>query len=97
MPPSLGASWVSSDMNCGANVPTGVLFRAEFDRTRDKSFWPCGLLSCVRDWFRRWPIFGSVSAKGEDAMRADTGRAAVGAGDGEGEFLAKGELRELRH
>lgn len=30
-------------------------------------------------------------------MRADTGRAAVGAGDGEGEFLAKGELRELRH
>lgn len=38
-----------------------------------------------------------MSAKGDDATRAETGRAAaVGPGDGDGEFLAKGLLRELR-
>jgi hypothetical protein len=98
MPPIRGVSWSSSDMNCGANVPTGVLFRAELDRSRAESLRPSnGLASCVRDWLRRWPIFGSVSKSG-DETRADTGRP-LGAGPpggGDCVFLANGLLREFR-
>jgi hypothetical protein len=86
-------------MNCGANVPIGVLLRAEFDRSRDESLRPRGLLSCVRDWFRACAIFGSVSARGEE-MRPDFGRA-VFAGPGDGEFVGlrvngEGRACELR-
>ena len=83
-------------MNGGANVPMGVLLRFELDRSRVESLRPnCGLLSCVRDWCRTWPIFGSGSASGD--MTSDLGRVVLGEpGVGDGVFLAKGLLRELR-
>jgi hypothetical protein len=98
MPPIRGVSWSSSDMNCGANVPTGVLLRAELDRSRAESLRPSsGLWRCVRDWLRRWPIFGSDSLSG-DETRADSGRAEGGGPPGGGDCVlrAKGLLRELR-
>jgi hypothetical protein len=85
MPPIRGVSWPSSDMNCGANVPAGVLFRVELDRNRAESLRPSnGAASCVRDWLRRWPILGSASKSG-DETRAETGRAAVGGPPGGGD------------
>jgi hypothetical protein len=66
-------------------VPAGVLFRTELDRSRAESLRPnSGLLSCVRDWLRRWPILGSASKSG-DETRAETGRAAVGGPPGGGD------------
>jgi hypothetical protein len=97
MPPNRGVSWPSSDMNCGAKVPIGVLLRVEFDRNRVVPLRPgSGLLSCVSDWFRRCAaILGSVSASG-DETRPDFGRVAgVGPGDGDAVFLAKGLCREV--
>lgn len=95
MPPNRGVSWPSSDMNCGAKVPIGVLLRVEFDRNRVVSFRPSGLLSCVNDGFRMCAILGSVSASG-DETRLDFGRVAgVGPGDGDAVFLAKGLCREF--
>jgi hypothetical protein len=85
-------------MNCGANVPTGVLLRAELERSREESVRPSnGLASCVRDWLRRWPIFGSVSLSGDETS-ADRGRVEGGGppGGGDSVFLAKGLFRELR-
>jgi hypothetical protein len=74
-------------------VPAGVLFRTELDRSRAESLRPnSGLLSCVRDWLRRWPIFGSASAR-DDEMRPDFGRGVV---VGPGVVLAKGLWREFR-
>jgi hypothetical protein len=74
-----------------------VLLRAEFDRSREESLRPRGLLSCVRDWFRACAIFGSVSARG-DEMTPDFGRAVfVGPGDGEDvELRVNGDGREVR-
>lgn len=46
--------------------------------------------------FRRWPMADSDSARGDEKM-PDLGRAVVfGPGDGEGEFRAKGLLRDVR-
>lgn len=98
IPPNFGVSWPSSEMNCGANVPTGVLLRCEFDRNRVDSFRPSrGLLSCVSDWLRAWFIFESGSARG-DEKTPDLGRRGPGTEfcEGEGVFLANGLLRELR-
>jgi hypothetical protein len=84
-------------MNCGANVPTGVLLRVEFDRNRVESFLPSNpLLRVGRDSLRRWPILDSGSASG-DEIRPNVGRVVpVGDNDGDGLFLGKGLFRELR-
>ena len=85
-------------MNCGANVPTGVLLRFELDLNRARSLCPCdGLFSWESDLFRRWPMADSDSARGDEKM-PDLGRAVVvvGPGDGEGVFRAKGLFRDVR-
>jgi hypothetical protein len=74
-------------------VPAGVLLRTELDRNRSESLRPSnGLLNCVRDWLRRWPIFGSASVGGSE-MRPDFGR---GVEVGPGVVLANGLWREFR-
>jgi hypothetical protein len=74
-------------------VPADVLLRTECERMRAESLRPSsGLLSCVRDWFRRWPILASGSASG-DEMRPDLGRPVE---VGPGVVLANGLWRELR-
>jgi hypothetical protein len=87
-------------MNWGAKVPIGVLLRAELARIRDESLRPSGLLSCVSDWFRTWPMFGSAcaSASGDETRPdMDIGRAVlVGPGEGVVELRAKGLGREFR-
>jgi hypothetical protein len=74
-------------------VPAGVLLRTECDLIRAESLRPSiGLLSCVRDWLRRWPILASGSASG-DETRPDFGRPED---VGPGVVLANGLWRELR-
>jgi hypothetical protein len=84
-------------MNCGANVPTGVLLRVELDRNRVESFRPSNPLPRFgRDSLRRWPIFDSGSASGDEII-PNVGRVVpVGDNDGDGVFFGKGLFRELR-
>jgi hypothetical protein len=97
MPLTSGVSGVSSAINWGANVPAGVLMRFELERKRVESLRHRGVLSCVNDWWRAWPILllSLSDSDSGDEMRPDLGRGRLGVGPGNGvaEFLAKGLFR----